>query len=202
MFVRSVIAALVLICVAVSCKKSSSSTPAAPDKPRVGTVWTYRYKTFDGAGVVSSTNNISIKATAEQTLGGESWISLDSAGTTNWYKLSLKSDGLYQYANGASYLLCKDPATLNQTYTGYNNAYTNPGKDTLTVLGSGISLDAPINTVTVNYYEGNKMGNVVEKIWYNSKYWIVKKETYILNSISPTPFWHIDKRWELTAVTF
>lgn len=184
-----------------ACKKKSEDTPAPITKPRVGTTWTYRYRTFDNAGVAHAPISITIKATAEQSLGGENWISLDSASTTNWYKLKIKSDGLYQYAGSASYLLCKDPATLNETYTGYNTAYTNPAKDTVTVKGVGIILDAPINDMAVvNYYEGAKVGNVIEKIWYNSNYWIVKKETFVYNPF--LGFWHTDKRWELTNIEY
>jgi hypothetical protein len=198
---RYLLVAFAFITALGSCKKKSSDTPApAADKPRVGTTWTYRYRTFDGSGTAYPPTSITIKATAEQSLGGESWISLDSASVSNWYKLKIKSDGLYQYANGASYLLCKDPAALNETYTGYNNTYTNTGKDTLTVKGVGITLDVPIDILVVNYYEGAKLGNVVEKIWYNSKYWILKKETYIVNPFSGA--WHIDKRWEITNISF
>jgi len=179
-----------------SCKKSSpAATAPAVTKPRVGTVWKYRYKTFDGAGVVYTTTNIIYKASSEQTLGGEKWLNITDSTNATVFLLNVKTGGLYQYANNTSNLLCKDPAAVNDAYTSYNEG----SAEDFTTKEVSVLLAAPINDVTVNRYEGVKGGNLTDIYWYNSDLWMVKREFYKVNLMG---FWHINKRWELTAITY
>ena len=180
-----------------SCKKKDS-TPPAPDSPRVGTKWTYQYKTFDGGGMLADTYIFSYMASSEVTLGGEIWLNItDSLGAT-FFMMKLKPDGLYQYANNSAQLLCKDPATVGDSYISYNAG----ADETFTVSGVNtlINLPYPTNNVYVNSYNGEKAGNLRDIIWYNKDLWIAKMEKYELNII--TLAYHRSERWELISIDY
>ena len=93
---------------------------------------------------------------------------------TTVYLLREKSDGLYQYANNDANLFCKNPASLNETYTSYNR----DSMEVFQVLGAGIDLPTNIGDIKVNFYEGRRSGNLIDEIWFNANAWIVRHQFY------------------------
>lgn len=139
-------------------------------KPKLGTTWTYRYSTFYSFGGLFSSKMVTLKAKTEEILGGETWLNIvDMDADTTVYLLNTKTDGLYQYTNGNSYLFCKYPAALNETYNTYNKGEI----EDFTVKGVNDSISTAIGRVPVNYYEGIKNGLLIDLVWYNDNAWIV-----------------------------
>jgi len=144
-------------------------------KPKIGTTWTYRYDTFYSFGGLISSVTVVHKAISEETYGGEAWLNvIDTATNTTVYLLNVKTGGLYQYANNAAYLFCKDSAQLNDTYVSYNEG----APETFVVKGVGDSLPGYLGTLAVNYYEGTKGSDLIDEIWYNQYQWIVQRVIY------------------------
>jgi hypothetical protein len=184
----------------ISCSKSSTPDPVpTPTQPRVGSKFTYRYKTFYPSGLILSSQDVVYSITAEVTLGGEKWFQFSEPSGTPWLLLNVKSGGLYQYANNASNLLCKYPAVRNETY----NAYNNGAVETFTAKAIDSLLAAPIADVKVNMFESTAGGYVTGYNFYNPGYWLVKREVWQLYPILGGGF--ISNRlyrWELTNVVY
>ncbi len=159
-----------------SCKKDNNGgAPPAPQKPKVGTTWTYRYYTFYENGGLATTGTITYKAKIEETIGGENWLRINDLGPdTTVYLMKEKAGGLYQYTNNNSYLLCKNPASLNETYNTFNKG----SAEDFQVLGVNFTLPTDIGDVVANYYEGTKNGNLIDQIWYNANAWIVRHQVF------------------------
>lgn len=140
--------------------------------PKVGTIWTYRYTTYQVLGSVISAKVIYHKAKSEETLGGEKWLKIvDVDMDTTVYFLNVKTAGLYQYTNNNSFLFCKYPAALNDTYNTFNDGST----EDFTVKGVNDTLPTGIGDLPANYYEGVKGGYLIDRIWYNKNAWIVHR---------------------------
>jgi hypothetical protein len=165
-----------LIIVLISCQKENDGggTPVS-QKPKVGTTWTFSYYTYYTTGGVATFKIVTWKAVSEETLAGEKWLKINELGVdTTVYFLREKSDGLYQYVNGAANLLCKNPASVNETYTSYNR----DSIEVFKVLGAGINLATNLGDIKVNFYEGRKSVNLIDEIWFNANAWIVWHQFY------------------------
>lgn len=144
----------------------------ADQLPKVGTIWTYRYTTYQVLGSVISAKVIYHKAKSEETLGGEKWLKIvDVDMDTVVYYLNVKAAGLYQYTNNNSFLFCKSPAALNDTYNTFNDGST----EDFTVKGVNDTLPTGIGDIPANYYEGVKGGYLIDRIWYNKNAWIAHR---------------------------
>lgn len=172
----------------ISCQKEidgsldGTITPVtANQKPKVGTIWTYRFNTYYSYGGVATSQILTYKAKNEETIGAEKWLRIvDIANDTTVYLLNTKAGGLYQYTNSNSYLLCKYPAAVNDTYNTFNDGAV----EDFTVRAVNDSLATGIGIVPLNYYEGVKMGDIIDLLWYNNNAWIIWKYQYIK---SPPP---------------
>ncbi|MBI3138339.1 MAG: hypothetical protein HYZ15_07125 [Sphingobacteriales bacterium] len=178
----------------VSCKKDKQ--PDAPTSPRVGTSWTYTYKTFNASGTLSTTSSIRYRAISEETLAGEKWLKLVDSVNNPVFLLRVRANGLNQYANNAAQLLCKDPASVNDAYTSYNEG----SDEDFTVTHVNLQLDLPYFNAIVTRYTGQRAGQTDDILWYNKNLWLAKMEKYVLNTF--TGVRHIDKRWELTEIRY
>ncbi len=164
-----------------SCQKeldgsTSGGIVPADQKPKVGTIWTYRYYTYYSYGGLATSKIIYHKARNEETIGGEKWLNIiDVDSDTTVYLLNVKTGGLYQYTNSNSYLLCKYPAVLNETYNTFNSGAT----EDFTVKGVNDTLPTGVGDVPANYYEGVKNSYLIDLIWYNKNAWIVRKHQYL-----------------------
>ena len=141
--------------VIISCQKEvdgtilsgGGGTPAPNQKPKVGTTWTYRYYIYHQDGSLYQSFILTYKAKSLDTLGGETWLRIiDVDADTTVYYLKNKADGLYQYANSASNLFCKDPASLGDSYTTYNEG----GPENFIVKGVKDTLPTGMGDIPVN----------------------------------------------------
>ncbi len=109
-------------------------------------------------------------------LGGEKWLKIVDVETdTTVYFLNTKTDGLYQYTNNAAYLLCKYPATVNDTYASFNGG----SAENFTVRGVNDTISTGLGNIPSNKYEGVKAaGYIIDILWYNKNAWIVRKYQY------------------------
>jgi len=156
-------------------------------KPKVGTVWTYRYYTYYGftGGGLATSAVLKLRAKSLDVSGGEQWLNIvDTDTDTTVFFLNEKTGGLYDYTNSSSYLFCKYPAVVNDTYNSYLSGKTETVvvkniTDSTTIGISGNPVSIP-----VIYYEGSSGGNIYDKFWYNEYAWIVKRETYKVNPFS------------------
>lgn len=176
---------------AVSCQKeidglNDGAVNPADVKPKVGTVWYYRYEWYNTPGGSISSKTIRHKAVSEETMGGETWLKIvDLEPDTVVYYLNTKNDGLYQYTNNSPNLLCKHPATVNDTYTTFNTGTT----EIFTVKGVNDTTGSGIGNIPLTRYEGVKPGNsnIIDVIWYNKNSWITWQWLYKLHPVPPNP---------------
>lgn len=175
----------------ISCQKEVdgliTAGPVIPvnQKPRVGTIWTYRYYTYNIDGSLHSTETCIHKAQSEEIIAGEKWLKIvNVAMDTVVYLLNAKTGGLFQYTNNNSFLLCKYPAMLNDLYPTFNEGST----ENFSVKGVNDTLPTGIGDVPANYYEGVKGIQLIDLIWYNDHAWIVRKTQYRNRSLL-TPFY-------------
>lgn len=169
-------------CTIISCQKEidgltdGTITPTpANQKPKLGTTWTYRYYTYNINGSLHSSEIVTHIAKSEETIAGEKWLRIvDVATDTLIYLLNEKTGGLYQYTNSNSYLLCKYPAMLNDTYNTFNEG----SSEDFIVKGVNDTLPTGIGDIPVNYYEGFKGPQIIDLIWYNEYAWIIRKTQY------------------------
>jgi hypothetical protein len=164
-----------------SCQKEADGlingtvTPVAM-KPKQGTQWTYRYDTFYSTGGLDKTTTLIYTAVSEETYSGEKWLRIrQTLPDSSIYLLSAKTGGLFQYTNNNAYLFCRDPAALNDSYSSFNSG----SPETFVVKGVNDTIGLNIGNLAVNYYEGTKAGDVIDKIWYNENVWIAQKFFYI-----------------------
>ncbi|PWT95471.1 MAG: hypothetical protein C5B52_17765 [Bacteroidetes bacterium] len=181
-----------------SCSKSNSGSVNTPpaNGPQVGTKWTYVLEKFDGSGNLNSTTNVVYTAVSEQTIGSDKWLAVTDPGGSTVFLLSKKADGLYQYTGAAGALICKDPASVNDTYTSKID-----GKDEIfTVISKDTTIHVPYGDQKVYNYRGDVDGQTQDLIWYKSSAWFVKKEVWIYNSSTSTS--HINSRLSLMNLVF
>lgn len=164
----------------ISCQKEitdlvNGNINPANQKPKLGTLWTYRYYTYYAYGGVATSGIIMHKAKTEETIGGEKWLNIVDVNTdTTVYLLNEKTGGLYQYTNNASYLFCKNPASVNDAYTTFFEG----GTEDFIVKAVKDTLPTGIGDIPVNYYEGYRGTQLVDLLWYNTNAWIVRKIQY------------------------
>ena len=165
-----------------SCQKEVDGStdgggPVVPvdQKPKVGTTWTYYYYWVNSPGAPTHSKIVTHRAVSEETLGGEKWLKIvDVEPDTTVYFLNTKTDGLYQYANNNPYLLCKYPASVNDTYTTFNDG----APESFTVRGVNDSTATGVGDIPLSKYEGVKAGDIIDLLWYNKNTWIVWKYQY------------------------
>lgn len=166
----------------ISCQKNlgdeNGGIPAVGQKPKQGTTWYYRYDTYYPNGGLINSVSLVYRAVSEVTYGGEKWLNIiDTATATTVYLLNVKTGGLFQYSNNNSYLFCKDPAALNDAYNSYNGG----SAEVFVVKGVKDTLPSSLGNIVVNYYEGSKNGDIIDKIWYNENLWIARQFIYFRN---------------------
>jgi hypothetical protein len=147
-------------------------------EPRVGTTWTYFYYWVTHQGGPTHAKTVKYKAASDTTISGEKYLRIiDMENDTLVYYMTRKVDGLYQFTNNASYILCKHPAAVGDTYTTFNDGAT----EDFTVRGVNDSTSTGIGNIPLSKYEGVKTGYIIDVLWYNKNAWIVWKNQYKKN---------------------
>jgi hypothetical protein len=161
-------------------------------KPKVGTVWTYRYYTYYAfpAGGLATSEILQYKAKSEDVIAGEKWLNIvDTRNDSTAYLFQEKTDGLYRYVNNKSYLYCKSPAALNDTYTSYTNAtgvglaISSASEKVFMVKALHDTIPTGVGNIPTVYYEGMANSRLLVQLWYNEYVWIAREQAY-----SVTPF--------------
>ena len=164
----------------ISCQRESGNGSNTSQKPKLGTRWVYRYSTYTSMGGFDSSYNVVYKAVSLEMLGSESWLKIiDSATNTPIFYLNEKTGGLFQYISNGSNLMCKYPAAVNDTYRSLFNA-TDTADYFVRSVNDTLSFGV-IGDLAVNYYEGLKGSETVDKLWYNTKMWIAQRYIYFYN---------------------
>jgi hypothetical protein len=190
----------------ISCQKEVDGTIdgsiiPTPDnqKPRVGTTWVYQYYWNYGPGNPTNRKNMTHRAQSEETLGGEKWLKIiDVEADTTVYFLNTKDDGLYQYTNSNPYLLCKNPATVNDTYTTFNESEV----EVFTVKGVNDTIPTGIGDIPLSKYEGVRSGYKMDILWYNKNAWIVWQYQYKLVPNSPAPIYFLYSKMFIESIVY
>jgi hypothetical protein len=192
---RKLLLSMILLVLLLSHCSKDEGTPARTEVS-LGTQWTYRYKKFDAVGVINKTFTVKYKVSSEQMIGSDKWFVITDSTQAALFVLIKKADGLYHFTSNSPHLLCKFPATVNDTYTSYNN-----GEDELiTVKEVGSTVTVPKGDIVVNRYEGEQGAIIKDIIWYNPDFWFVKKEVFTTNVLLGLD--HIDTRIELVDVQY
>ena len=166
---------LIFVFLLYSCQKENNVNPAN-QKPRVGSKWVFRYSTFYPTGGLISSGNVTFQATGMETLGGEQWLKIvDTATGTAVFYLKEKTDGIYQYINNNSYLFCKYPAVINDTYQGY--AISEAADYFVRNVGQTMAFGV-LGDLTLNHYEGIAGGVTVDQLWFNTRVWLAQRYIY------------------------
>ena len=191
---RYILLATLVATILVSCSKGND-TPAIK-KPGLGTTWTYRYTKFKPVGGIDEQFNITHKITAQQSHGGENWFAVTDSTGSVVRLLNVQADGLYTFVNNAKYLLCKDPANVNDSYISRNSI----GDITFTVKAKAIDIGTPGGDHNVNRYEGVQGGVIKDILWYNSTAWIVREDVYGINPFTMVNY--VNTRIELVSIAY
>lgn len=191
---RYLLGAMLIATILIGCSKGNDAP--AVKKPGIGTTWVYRYTKFLPVGSIQSRYNITYKITAQQSHGGENWFAITDSSGTVVRLLNVKADGLYQFINNNKSLLCKDPATVGDSYLGQNEQ----GDITFTVKDKAIDIGTPGGDQNVNRYEGFQGGLIKDVIWYNPTAWIVREDIYVLNGLTQVN--SISTRIELVSIAY
>jgi hypothetical protein len=190
----------------ISCQKEIDGTtgggtvvPPADQKPKVGTIWTYQYYWFNAPGGPTHTKIVTHRAQSEETLGGEKWLKIVDVETdTLVYYLNTKTDGLYQYTNSNPYILCKYPTAINDTYNTFNDGST----ESFTVRGVNDTTATGIGNIPLSIYEGVKVGDIIDVIWYNKNAWIVWRYLYKRVPVLPTSVYYLYSKMFLESIVY
>lgn len=182
----------------ISCQKEinglidgSISVTPTNQKPKLGTKWTYRYYIYHANGSLYKSSIVVHFAKSEDSIAGEKWLNIVDVDTdTTVYYLNTKTGGLYQYTNNSSYLFCKYPSGINDSYTSFNEG----AAENFIVKAVNDTLPTGIGDVPVNYYEGFKTIpsagiQLIDLVWYNDNAWIVRKSQYRSTSLV-LPFYY------------
>lgn len=157
-------------------KEGGSNTNPNTQKPRVGSKWVYRLTTYHASGGVNTQTNVTYRAAGMETLGGEQWLKIvDSATGNTIIYLKEKADGLYQYINNNAYLLCKYPAAVSDTYSGY--AMQEPANYFVQSINQSMDFGM-LGNLTVNHYTGTAGSETVDQLWYNTRVWLAQRYIY------------------------
>lgn len=139
------------------------------------------------------------RAQSEEIFGGEKWLKIiDVEADTTVYFLNTKDDGLYQYTNSNPYLLCKNPATVNDTYTTFNKSEV----EVFTVKGVNDTIPTGIGDIPLSKYEGVRSGYKMDILWYNKNAWIVWQYQYKLVPNSPAPIYFLYSKMFIESIVY
>ncbi|MBL0355523.1 MAG: hypothetical protein IPP72_00925 [Chitinophagaceae bacterium] len=185
---------LAIIFCAFSCKKDNTTPTPATGDLKIGTKWVYKYTSFDAAGTVLSSDNISLTITSQQTVAGETWWVATGSGTPAFIRKT--TIGYYTVQNSVSQLQFKVPAAVNDTWrVTYSNSAGDYGDYKVLTLNQNVTV--PMGTIACYYAEATDSNSLEDKVWYNNANMLVKQEQYDDNG-SGTMF----KAFSLELVSF
>ncbi|MFM6924881.1 MAG: hypothetical protein ACKOU7_05215 [Ferruginibacter sp.] len=202
---KRIVTVLVLTATLFSACNKSSDAPAAAtaaNEPKAGSKWVFKISSYNEAGTVTGTSNITLVA-SNQTYSGSSWILLsDQASGTPVIAIQKRSDGWWQLPLPASTpsLWYKNPAAVNDTYPlTINDGSTDNAK----VTSITTALTVPAGSFTdCTKVEGNDTNSLEEEFWFTSSGPIVLKITeWDQKAAGPASNVYLSEAWELVSFT-
>ncbi len=169
------VALLMIVVTFMSCKKTDSASTTTGTDFKIGTAWVYKYTSYNAAGAVVSTANITLTITSQQTLLGETWWVATGAGTPSYMRKT--TTGYYTIRNGVSQLDFKVPAAVNDTWRKTYSSTAGDYSD-FKVVSINQNVTVPKGTIACYYAEGYDSNSLEDKAWYNDANMMVKQEEY------------------------
>lgn len=171
--------------------------PPAANEPRDGSQWVYKNTTYNEAGAVLTTANITLKATAV-TIGGTTWLNMvDQATLQPVIAIQKRAEGWWyiSYPTPTPSLWFKYPATVNETY-----AYV---FGTCKVLSITESVTVPAGNYTNCYLvQGDDSNSKEDEFWFSPTGPImVKFQTYDERTGGPASNVYLKQALELVSFT-
>ena len=158
----------------VSCKKDDR-TPTPATGIKTGSIWVYKYTSFNETGSVTGTSNITATISSEQTIAGEQWWVLTAGSNASPFKKG--AAGYYDYRNSTSQLHYKIPAAVNDTWRfTYSNSVGD--YDDYTVMAINENVTVPMGTIACYAVELHDSNSLENKEWYNEANALVKQFSY------------------------
>ena len=158
-----------------SCSKNKDAATPSTGDFKVGTSWVYKYTSYNAAGTVLSTSNITLTITGQQTIAGESWWVATGGGSPSFIRKT--AVGYYTIQNSVSQLQFKIPAVVNDTWrVTYSNAAGDYSDFKIVTLNQNVTV--PMGVISCYYAEGYDSNSLEDKVWYNDVNMLVKQLQY------------------------
>lgn len=181
-----------------SCKKTDNNSTPTPtvNEPRANSQWVYKYTTYNEAGTVTGTSDLTLKA-VEATIGGSTWLNLvNQANSQPVVAMQKRTEGWWyiSYPNGSPSLWFKNPATVNETYP---YAF-----GTCTVKDINATVTVPAGTFNGCYkVDGYDTNSLEDEFWFSKEGAIfIKFNTYDQKAVGPES--NVYKKQSLELVSF
>ena len=181
-----------------SCTPDEPTGPAASTTdPKAGSIWVYKYTSYNEAGTATGTSNITYLG-VEVTIGGSTWISLvNQANSTAIIALQKRAEGWWYnpLPGTTSSLWCKYPAAVNDTYPYvYGNCF---------VKNINASVTVPAGVYSDTYFvEGHDTNSLEDEFWFtNTGAVLVKFNTYDEKAVGPAANVYRKESFELVSFT-
>jgi hypothetical protein len=181
-----------------SCKKDEAATPpASTTDPKAGSIWVFKYTSYNEAGTVTGTSNVSYLG-VEVSIGGSTWISLvNQSNSTAIIAIQKRAEGWWYnpLPGTTSSLWCKYPAAVNDSYPYvYGNC---------TVKDINASFTVPAGVYTGTYFvEGHDTNSLEDEFWFtNTGAVLVKFNTYDQKAAGPASNVYRKESMELISFT-
>jgi len=166
---------LALILLGFSCKKNDDSPADATGDFKTGTAWVYKYTTYNAAGTVLTSANITLTITGQQTLVGQTWWVTSGGGAPSYIRKT--TAGFHTIQNGVSQLQFKTPAAINDTWrVTYSNSAGDYGDYKVMAINQAVTV--PMGSINCYYAEAYDSNSLEDKVWYNDANMLVKQLEY------------------------
>ena len=177
-------------------KNNDPATPASTTDPKAGSQWVFKYTTYNEAGTVTGTSNVTYTG-VEVSIGGTTWLNLVDGTGSPIIAMQKRAEGWWyiSYPTTTPSLWFKYPATLNETY-----AYV---FGTCTVKDINASVVVPAATFNGCYkVDGNDTNSLEDEFWFTSTGAIlVKFNTYDQKVAGPASNVYRKESLELVSFT-
>lgn len=181
----------------VSCENENEpTTPPNTTDPKAGSVWVYKYSSYNESGTVTGTSNVTYTG-VEVSISGSTWLNLVDGTGSPIIAMQKRAEGWWyiSYPTTTPSLWFKYPASVNETY-----AYV---FGTCTVKDINASVVVPAGTFNGCYkVDGNDTNSLEDEFWFTSTGAIlVKFNTYDQKAAGPASNVYRKESLELVSFT-
>ena len=188
----------VMILAFTACSKNNTEPKPLANEPKAGSTWIFKRNTYNEAGAVLTTSNITIVAVSA-TISFMTWLNLvDQSTMQPVFAVQKRPDGWWYIPNAGgntfASLWFKNPATVNETYP---NVY---GMSTVKEINASVTV--PAGTFNGCYMvEGRDNNGLKDEFWFsNEAALLIKFNTYAPKAAGPAS--NVYKKESLELVSF